>query len=92
MRLQVVYTEALESPRLFQRNVLNSTQGKKLRLTSSDVSTGANKADPYAIERSYKQGRIGDYDAGGIEMILALFEGLSVGCLTSGRTNPYGGS
>ena len=28
MRLQMVYTEALESPRLFQRETLNSTQGK----------------------------------------------------------------
>ena len=28
MRLQVVYTEALESPRLFRRKTLNSTQGK----------------------------------------------------------------
>ena len=28
MRLQVVYTETLESPRLFRRKALNSTQGK----------------------------------------------------------------
>ena len=28
MRLQVVYTEVLESPRLFQRKTLNSTQDK----------------------------------------------------------------
>ena len=29
MQLQVVYTEALESPRLFQRETLNLTQGKR---------------------------------------------------------------
>ena len=29
MRLEVVYTEALESPRLFRRETLNSTQGKR---------------------------------------------------------------
>ena len=29
MRLQVVYTEAIESPRFFQRKASNSTQGKR---------------------------------------------------------------
>ena len=65
MRLQVVYLETLESPRLFHRKTLNSTQGKG--------------ATPLATkEQSCKRGAVGTCGAGGIKIILALLGGLRV--------------
>ena len=77
MRLQVIYLEALESPRLFRRKTLNSIQGKKnfdcLVATLVPVPT---KADHTAEEQSCKWDTIGVKGAGGIDMILTLLEGL----------------
>ena len=91
MRLWVVYTEALESPRLFQREALNSTQGQG---SSTAWFPDANKADPTAKEQSCKRGTVGTKSAGGIDMILALLEGLLGGLrvcddwFEPGRTTP----
>ena len=59
MQLQVVYTETLESPRLFQKKALNSTQGKR--------------ATPLATkEQSCKRSAVGACGTSGIKIILAL--------------------
>ena len=65
MQLQVVYTKALESPRLFRKKALNSTQGKG--------------ATPLATkEQSCKRDAIGACGAGDIKIIFALLGGLRV--------------
>ena len=88
MRLQVIYMEALESPRLFRRKALNSIQGKGsfdcLVATLVLVPTKAKE------ERNCKRGTVGARGAGGIEIILALLGGLRVWdeWLKSGGTTP----
>ena len=77
MRLQVVYTEALESPRLFRRESLNSTPGQGIfDCLVPTLVLVPTKADHIAEERSCKWDTIGVKGAGGIDMILALLEGL----------------
>ena len=57
--------EALESPRLFRRKTLNSTEGKR-------ATSLATK------KQSCKRGAVGACGAGGIKIILALLGGLRV--------------
>ena len=65
MRLQVIYIKTLESPSLFRRKTLNSTQGKR--------------ATPLATkEQSCKRGAVGTRGAGDIKIILAFLSGLRV--------------
>ena len=65
MRLQVIYTKTLESPRLFRRKTLNTTQGK-------GVTPLATK------EQSCKRGTVGARGASGIKIILTLLGDLRV--------------
>ena len=59
MQLQVVYTEAFESSRLFWRKALNSTQCKKVTLFATN-------------EQSYRWGTVEAHGADSIKMILAV--------------------
>ena len=63
----MVYTEALESPRLSRRKTLNLSQGKG--------------ATPLATkEQRCKRGTVDARGAGGIEMILAVLGPVSLAC------------
>ena len=86
----MVYTEALESPRLCEENLeLNPRQGIFGCLISTLV-LASTKADPTAKEQNCKQGMVGDYGAGGIEVIFILPVGLRVrdNWLEPGGINP----
>ena len=78
MQLQVVYTEALGSPRLLCKKALNLTHGKL--------------ATPLAIKKqSYKRSAVRARDAGSMKIIFALLGGLRVwdNWLELRGINPY---
>ena len=79
--------EALESSRLFEENLELNPRQKIFDCLISTLVLVSTKADPTAKEQNCKQGTVGDYGVGGIEMILALLGGLSVDCPTSRITN-----
>ena len=75
----MVYTETLESPRLFRKETLNSTQGKKSHSFGLVLLTfvlAPTKVDPTVKEQSCKWGTAVASDAGDINMILALLKGV----------------
>ena len=89
--LQIVFMKALESPGLFWRKVLNSTQGKR-------SSTAWFFQCLYWCQwklilprrnEAAKGGVVGASYDGNSKMVFTLLGDLSVDCPVSGRTNLY---